>query len=160
MFPNYQAPDSIIVIQQQQSELKRKNSIKSVKSLKSVKNTAVTAVDNPTKGTKSSSGALRDFFTSMKILQIDHFYHVEIVAFLVVALSTHAVFEGLAVGLEESNKDVWTMFIGKYRVSQKCSYFVDIWFKYGNIFGTLCRYNLHFCKYFKKPIFMVLCILY
>ena len=26
------------------------------------------------------------------------------------ALSFHAVFEGLAVGLEESNSDVWTMF--------------------------------------------------
>ena len=30
----------------------------------------------------------------------------------VLALSTHAVFEGLAVGLEESNEDVWTLFTG------------------------------------------------
>jgi len=39
----------------------------------------------------SSSSSIRDFFT-------------------VLALSFHAVFEGLAVGLEESNSDVWTMF--------------------------------------------------
>ena len=30
--------------------------------------------------------------------------------FTVLALSFHAVFEGLAVGLEESSPDVWTMF--------------------------------------------------
>lgn len=39
----------------------------------------------------SSSSSIRDFFT-------------------VLALSFHAVFEGLAVGLEESTADVWTMF--------------------------------------------------
>ena len=41
--------------------------------------------------TKSS---LRDFFT-------------------VLALSFHAVFEGLAVGLETESKDVWLLFAGK-----------------------------------------------
>ena len=41
--------------------------------------------------TKSS---LRDFFT-------------------VLALSFHAVFEGLAVGLETDSKDVWLLFAGK-----------------------------------------------
>ena len=41
--------------------------------------------------TKSS---LRDFFT-------------------VLALSFHAVFEGLAVGLESESKDVWLLFAGK-----------------------------------------------
>ena len=41
-------------------------------------------------GAKSS---LRDFFT-------------------VLALSLHAVFEGLAVGLEDETKDVWMLFAG------------------------------------------------
>jgi hypothetical protein len=31
----------------------------------------------------------------------------------VLALSFHAVFEGLAVGLEEEQHDVWTLFAGK-----------------------------------------------
>ena len=38
--------------------------------------------------------ALRDFFT-------------------VLALSFHAVFEGLAVGLESSSSDIWILFVGK-----------------------------------------------
>ena len=33
-------------------------------------------------------------------------------SFSVLALSTHSVFEGLAVGLEESTEDVWTLFAG------------------------------------------------
>ncbi len=41
----------------------------------------------------SSSSAIRDFFT-------------------VLALSFHAVFEGLAVGLEDTNTGVWTLFTG------------------------------------------------
>ena len=44
--------------------------------------------------TKSS---LRDFFT-------------------VLALSFHAVFEGLAVGLETESKDVWLLFAGNFIV--------------------------------------------
>ena len=32
---------------------------------------------------------------------------------LVVALSLHSVFEGLAIGLEESSKDVWKLFAGE-----------------------------------------------
>ena len=44
--------------------------------------------------TKSS---LRDFFT-------------------VLALSFHAVFEGLAVGLETDSKDVWLLFAGNFIV--------------------------------------------
>jgi zinc transporter ZupT len=44
--------------------------------------------------TKSS---LRDFFT-------------------VLALSFHAVFEGLAIGLETEAKDVWLLFAGKFIV--------------------------------------------
>jgi hypothetical protein len=31
----------------------------------------------------------------------------------VLALSFHAIFEGLAVGLEEEQHDVWTLFAGK-----------------------------------------------
>ena len=46
--------------------------------------------------TKSS---LRDFFT-------------------VLALSFHAVFEGLAVGLETDSKDVWLLFAGKLAMIQ------------------------------------------
>ena len=38
--------------------------------------------------------------------------------FTVLALSLHAVFEGLAVGLEDEAKDVWMLFAGrKYRKS-------------------------------------------
>ena len=47
--------------------------------------------------TKSS---LRDFFT-------------------VLALSFHAVFEGLAVGLETDSKDVWLLFAGKLVTIQR-----------------------------------------
>jgi len=47
--------------------------------------------DHPVEKQKSS-GAFKDFFT-------------------IVALSVHAIFEGMAVGLEESTKDVWTLFI-------------------------------------------------
>ena len=46
--------------------------------------------------TKSS---LRDFFT-------------------VLALSFHAVFEGLAIGLEEESKDVWLLFAGNFIVTK------------------------------------------
>ena len=51
--------------------------------------------------TKSS---LRDFFT-------------------VLALSFHAVFEGLAIGLEPDSKDVWLLFAGNfivYCVTKSC----------------------------------------
>jgi zinc transporter ZupT len=41
----------------------------------------------------SGSSSLRDFFT-------------------ILALSFHAVFEGLAVGLEDSTEGVWTLFAG------------------------------------------------
>ena len=37
-----------------------------------------------------------------------HLFHV------VLALSLHAVFEGLAVGLEGHTDDVWTLFTGKF----------------------------------------------
>ena len=33
--------------------------------------------------------------------------------FVVLALSLHSLFEGLAIGLEESIDDVWTFFIGR-----------------------------------------------
>ena len=33
--------------------------------------------------------------------------------FAVLALSFHAVFEGLAVGLEEDTHDVWALFTGR-----------------------------------------------
>ena len=39
------------------------------------------------------------------------------------ALSTHSVFEGLAVGLEESTEDVWTLFAGVYNTGCKNSYY-------------------------------------
>lgn len=62
MFPNYQAPDSIIVIQQQQqqannanTDLKRRNSVRSVNN----KHDKPDGEEN-----KKKSGALRDFFTS------------------------------------------------------------------------------------------------
>ena len=42
----------------------------------------------------NSKSALRDFLT-------------------VLALSLHAIFEGLAVGLEKDSKDVWILFAGK-----------------------------------------------
>ena len=35
---------------------------------------------------------------------------------LVLALSFHAVFEGLAVGLEEKQEDVWTLFAGEENI--------------------------------------------
>ena len=38
-------------------------------------------------------------------------------AFTVIALSFHALFEGLAVGLETESTDIWIMFIGsKYSI--------------------------------------------
>ena len=38
-------------------------------------------------------------------------------AFTVIALSFHALFEGLAVGLETDSTDIWIMFIGsKYSI--------------------------------------------
>ena len=45
----------------------------------------------------NSKSALRDFLT-------------------VLALSLHAVFEGLAVGLEKDTKDVWILFAGKFKL--------------------------------------------
>ena len=48
---------------------------------------------NPCVAPASSSTELRDFLT-------------------VLALSFHAVFEGLAVGLEKHTGDVWTLFTG------------------------------------------------
>ena len=62
--------------------------------------------------TKSS---LRDFFT-------------------VLALSFHAVFEGLAVGLETDSKDVWLLFAGKL-VTIQCNHWN----------GLLGSENGHFC---------------
>jgi len=62
---------------------KRKNSENSIKSIK--------ADATKAKKTTITSGALRDFFT-------------------ILALSLHAVFEGLAVGLEGHSDDVWTLF--------------------------------------------------
>ena len=47
---------------------------------------------------KFSKSALRDFLT-------------------VVALSLHAIFEGLAVGLEKDQHDVWILFAGRPFVS-------------------------------------------
>jgi zinc transporter ZupT len=52
--------------------------------------------------TKSS---LRDFFT-------------------VLALSFHAVFEGLAIGLEEESKDVWLLFAGNFIVTK--SFYLEV----------------------------------
>ena len=52
--------------------------------------------------TKSS---LRDFFT-------------------VLALSFHAVFEGLAIGLETESKDVWLLFAGNFIVTR--SFYLEV----------------------------------
>ena len=52
--------------------------------------------------TKSS---LRDFFT-------------------VLALSFHAVFEGLAIGLEEESKDVWLLFAGNFILTK--SFYLEV----------------------------------
>ena len=65
--------------------------------------------------TKSS---LRDFFT-------------------VLALSFHAVFEGLAVGLETDSKDVWLLFAGKLVTIQIiCNHYWTGW---------MGSENGHFC---------------
>ena len=40
-----------------------------------------------------------------------------IFCYLVFALSLHAVFEGLAVGLEGRTEDVWTLFTGNKLVN-------------------------------------------
>ena len=51
---------------------------------------------------------MRDFFTS----KIVDYYRCAVLSFsrAVLALSTHAIFEGLAAGLEHHPEDVWTMF--------------------------------------------------
>ena len=107
MFPNYQAPDSIIVIQQQQqqannanTDLKRRNSVRSVNN----KHDEPDGEEN-----KKKSGALRDFFTSRYGLILKTLFRVTF-SVSVLALSIHAVFEGMAVGLEEAAEDVWTLF--------------------------------------------------
>ena len=70
MFPNYQSPDSLIVIetqaqtQQQMQQLKRKNSVKSIKSMKTIEK-GDTTTDGNENGLKKRTGAMRDFFTSM-----------------------------------------------------------------------------------------------
>ena len=57
---------------------------------------------------QDKSSILRDFLTSkmMIISPISIF----LISCSVLALSTHAVFEGLAAGLEHHTEDVWTMF--------------------------------------------------
>ena len=57
------------------------------------------------------NSSLREFFTSkfvFSLLFISTYFY-----FLVLALSVHSVFEGLAVGLEESKEDVWKLFTGQ-----------------------------------------------
>ena len=49
-----------------------------------------------------TSSILRDFLTML-------------------ALSFHAIFEGMAIGLEEHPDDVWELFIGTYVFFRKCS---------------------------------------
>ena len=60
----------------------------------STSSTSVATCGEESHSTKSS---LRDFFT-------------------VLALSFHAVFEGLAIGLESETKDVWMLFAGSYKI--------------------------------------------
>ena len=57
------------------------------------------------------TAAFRDFFTSKKISCFAIHFTFDIV--IVLALSTHSVLEGLAVGLGLSNSDVWTLTIGR-----------------------------------------------
>jgi zinc transporter ZupT len=58
-----------------------------------------------------TNSSLRDFFT-------------------VLALSFHAVFEGLAVGLETESQDVWLLFAGNSIVMMFRLYItVDLWYK-------------------------------
>ena len=53
--------------------------------------------DCETSSNPFSNSALRDFFT-------------------VLALSLHAIFEGLAVGLEKDTNDVWILYAGNYEL--------------------------------------------
>ena len=70
MFPNYQSPDSLIVIetqaqtQQQLQQLKRKNSVKSIKSMKAFEN-GESMTDGKENKQKKRTVALRDFFTGL-----------------------------------------------------------------------------------------------
>ena len=62
---------------------------------------ATTSNSSPDKNDASpyTKSSLRDFFT-------------------VLALSFHAVFEGLAIGLETESKDVWLLFAGNFIVTK------------------------------------------
>ena len=79
MFPNYQSPDSLIVIetqaqtQQQLQQLKRKNSVKSIKSMK-IFEKGESITDGKENKQKKRIGALRDFFTSMTRFNSQSFY--------------------------------------------------------------------------------------
>ena len=65
--------------------------------------------------------------------------------FTVLALSFHAVFEGLAVGLETDSKDVWLLFAGKL-VTIEMVIFAYFQFKEGGWvrkFPKTCSHNLN-----------------
>ena len=46
-------------------------------------------------------------------IDMSSIYYIITIFFVVLALSLHSLFEGLAIGLEESIDDVWTFFIGR-----------------------------------------------